>query len=704
MRHPIRCALVVLAALLVLAGGLAAQSTESAAALLRAAIDQATVDGDLKGAIKQYQAIVQKFSGDRGIVATALVRMAVCYQKLGDAEARTIYERVVREFADQPAAVEEARGQLTTLRMPALGANRGQALRLVWSGQDAFGSVRGSISPDGRFLTYLDQATRGGLAIRDLKDNTSRVLAQADGGSMYYAVFSPDGRRVAYTWATQSGREIRFDLRVVSASGVDSPRVVYRNEEMLFPRPFGWTPDAKHVLLLRSLRDGTNQIAFIGVEDGSTVVLKSIPWNYATLSLSPDGRFVAHDSIVGEANAPSEIFVIATDGSRETKIVSGPGVNSSPIWSPDGSRLLFISDRTGARSLWAVPMHDGRPAGPPALVKEAIGSRLQGITRDGTLYYLVSGASRSNVYVADLDATTKISTPPVIVSERFVNQNSAPVWSPDGERLAYLSLRGESGVALVIRGLKAGDERHAPLPKEVLTGNLVPGPRWFPDGRSLLLFGFVGNSAGLYYRVDAETGQAKIVHQAKGVSGNGGLGAFVISADGRSFFYIASQTTPHQGKTNLVQLDLETKHETIVASGTFNAVAISPDGWQLALHRHDGTPGGCHVDVMPAAGGELRSVVRTGNCNPNRLAWAPNGSLLFVRGGNAEPNVLWRVPAAGGSEEEIGASMRGQLMHPTAHPDGRRIAFGVFETAASEVWALENFLPARPKTSQTAKK
>jgi Tol biopolymer transport system component len=56
--------------------------------------------------------------------------------------------------------------------------------------------------------------------------------------------------------------------------------------------------------------------------------------------------------------------------------------------------------------------------------------------------------------------------------------------------------------------------------------------------------------------------------------------------------------------------------------------------------------------------------------------------------------VLWRVPAAGGEPEQIGISMPGQLDHPELSPDGRRITFAVFDTGASEVWTLENFLPA----------
>src|SRR5690348_2332255 len=72
---------------------------------LQAAQRTEAVDGRLDEAIDQYRAITTKYTSDRAVVATALVRMAGCYQKLGDAKARTIYERVVREFGDQQEAV-----------------------------------------------------------------------------------------------------------------------------------------------------------------------------------------------------------------------------------------------------------------------------------------------------------------------------------------------------------------------------------------------------------------------------------------------------------------------------------------------------------------------------------------------------------------------------------------------------------------------
>ncbi len=639
-------------ALVAVAVTFAAAQIDTARTMLEAARKTEVVDGDLKGAIEQYKKIVASAGTNRPLAAQALVRMAECYQKLGDADAQKIYERVVRDYADQKEAWADARARLATLQSPA-PAQASQTVRLAWSGQDAFGSVYGSISPDGRYLTFLDRGSRG-LAVRDLRESTSRVLAQGS-GSMFYAAFSPDGRQVAYAWATQSGKTIQYDLRIhsVTAGEATQPRIVYRNEETSAIRPFGWTPDGAHVLVLRSLKDGTNQIAMVGIPDGSVRVLKSLTWNYTTMSLSPDGRYIAYDALSGGNTAPSEIFVLAVDGSRETLVVQGPAGNGSPLWSPDGSRILFLSDRTGNNSLWAVPIAEGKPKGPAELVKADIGRvRLQGITRGGTLYYLVNGVLRSNIYTAELDAAMKATRPPAVVTDRFINSNSAPTWSPNGRSLAYLSSRGRGAggagaTVLVIRTVMTGEERDIPLPKEVLTGNLVPAPRWFPDGQSLLVLGYLSRGGGLFYRMDVASSKAEVVREAKGVSGNGGLGASAISLDGRTIFYIASASDPFAGDSNLIRFEIDSRRETVLKTGAFNSLALSPDGTQLVLHSFDGTPGGCHLEVMPVGGGESREVVRFGDCNPNQLTWSPNNDLLFVRGGNSAPNVLWRVPAAG---------------------------------------------------------
>ncbi len=85
---------------------------------LQAAIKTEIVDGNLRSAIEQYKKITELPNADRTTVATAILRMGQCHEKLGDThtqEARKAYERVVREYGDQTEAVKLAREKLSSL-------------------------------------------------------------------------------------------------------------------------------------------------------------------------------------------------------------------------------------------------------------------------------------------------------------------------------------------------------------------------------------------------------------------------------------------------------------------------------------------------------------------------------------------------------------------------------------------------------------
>src|SRR5512140_1136792 len=97
----------VIAVMLVAA---APQRNGQADVLFERAVQKETADGDLKGAIEMYRKLAA--GANRAVAAKALIRMGQCYEKLGDADARKAYERVVREFADQKDAVAEAHRRL----------------------------------------------------------------------------------------------------------------------------------------------------------------------------------------------------------------------------------------------------------------------------------------------------------------------------------------------------------------------------------------------------------------------------------------------------------------------------------------------------------------------------------------------------------------------------------------------------------------
>ena len=207
----------VIAAALVglMAGGvLLAQAPRSIDVQFKAAQHKEEVEGDLKGAIEQYQKIAQ--TSDRAVAAKALVRMAGCYEKLGQADAQKTYGRVVREFADQKDADAEARIRLAALNPGVFRANPiAMAVRQVWAGPDV--DVEGTPTPDGRLLTFIDWST-GDVAVRNLATGEKRRLTNKGPwtDSWEYGqwpVVSPDGEQVAHAWLN---REAFYDLRIRS--------------------------------------------------------------------------------------------------------------------------------------------------------------------------------------------------------------------------------------------------------------------------------------------------------------------------------------------------------------------------------------------------------------------------------------------------------------------------------------------------------
>jgi Tol biopolymer transport system component len=560
----------------------------------------------------------------------------------------------------------------------------------------------GSPSRDGRYLPFTDRST-GDLVIRDMAAGTSRRVPNVPGskGVASDPAISPDGRQVVYVFIDKD-----YSLRVAPLDGgqLAQPRVLLRQSTYI--QPHAWTPDGKQIIVTRTMEDATTQIAMVSVRDGSVHVIKSLLWEVPeSVSISPDGRYLAYDASPSQG-LPHDIFVLAVDGRRETAAVEGPASDYHPLWSPDGSRLVFLSTRTGTSSLWTLPVKDGRPIGAPELVRAYAASPL-GFTRDGTLLYQNSGtrAERNNVYLADLDQTLTVSKPAGLAGLRFIGSNHRAAWSPDGKNLAYFSFRERAdyptrlqSAVIVVQTIATGQERDVPIDLPVAPGDAAAPPKWFPDGRSVLVVSNEGQRPGHgYYRVDLASGKGELLHRTTG-SGRGPNHPD-LSANGKTIFYIDSDGPASFAR--LMRFDIAAQRETEVKHATagqsFTSVAVSPDGAQLAYLVSDRAESTSLV-VMPAqTTGEPRELFRavpwTGNVRFGVLAWTPDGrNLLFVRPAGADAQELWSVPAAGGEARKTGISMSG-IKSPALQPGGSRIVFSTFKAGVPEIWVLENFLP-----------
>lgn len=673
-----------------------AQKDEQAEVLMQAAHQKQLVEGQLEEAIQLYKRIVQEHPGNHAVAAKALLEMGQCYEKLGNTEARKAYERLVRDYGDQSEAAAQARARLAAISSKIASGNSEMVTRRVWASPGGY--VMGSVSPDGRYLSYADWATaEGDLVLRDLVTGKTRHLTnQSEGsGGAYFSAISPDGKQVAYTWLTESTGE----LRIVGLDG-SAPRILFSNKEV-GALPMDWSPDGKYVLsaLLRIRNQFQSQIALISAADGSVRVLKTFDWMFpGKMRFSPDGRYIAYDYPPQRDSENRDIFLLAADGSREIPLVQHPAEDQLLGWAPDGHHILFASDRSGSMSAWILPMAEGKPQGPPELVKQDIGpAQPLGFTRSGSYYYgLEIGAS--DVYTAEFDpAAGRVVTEPQKAPQRFVGANFSPAWSPDGRFLAYISSRqlGLFGHGVIsIHSLKTGEERD-------LSPSLLDlwGPiRWSPDGRSILVPGKDKKIQHDLYLVDAQTGDVKSTV---------GRGEAEISnpdwfPDGKRLLFLSQRREAATIIRAVVIRDLATGQEKVLfqpAAGVkIDDIALSHDGQQVAITLIEKETQSSLLKVLPVAGGEASELMRAKEPEVivgDSLSWSSDSRyIVFGKGratGQQLKTQLLAISSRGGEPHALGLAM--DSAHSLSFdPAGHRIAFAAGRTK-SEIWVMENFLP-----------
>jgi Tol biopolymer transport system component len=694
-------------ALALLAAGavLTAQSARSPEVLFKAAQHTEEIQGDLKAAIEEYRKTVAAAGANRALAAHALVRMAACYQKLGDAEAQRIYERVIRDYVDQRDAVTMARARLGGASLSE--RQKGITLRKVWDGHAAglSAAVLTTVSQDGRRLSYVPNKT-GTVNLHDLTTGSDRPVTIADGCGGPSAI-SRDGMQVAYEhYCGTYGSALR--LVHVQESGVPVSRLLFESADVAAITPLDVSPDGSSIAVTLVRKDRTKQIGLVSTESGSLRILKSVDWRGPTRAFfSPDGRDLAYDLPASDTSHQRDVFVLAVDASREIPVVVHPGNDVVMGWSPDGRQLLFASDRrSGAMGLWVLPFADRKPQGAPELITEGINSAWSmGVTASGGLYLGV-GAGDQDIAVVSIDlATGKQTGPPVRPIQSFIGTNLEPAWSPDGKFLAYVSWRTNNPIfgdprILAIRSVDTGDTRE-------LRPNLVYFDQisWAPDGRALVTAGTDLKGRNWIFRIDAQTGDATtIVALPPGFE----RACPQWSPDGTHIYYRVPLKADGTGRdVAFMERTLASGAEREIARGDLGSINLSPDGRWIAAQKADPSMQSHTVVIMPVDGGPTRDLLRT--TESQRLVrfagmpWTPDGRNVLVRkilSGDMRQSTseLWLVPITGAPPRKLdvdvsqwAAGNRGII---SLSPDGRQIAF-LTGQENSEVWALENFLPAR---------
>ena len=585
-------------------------------------------------------------------------------------------------FVQRGQLPSRARKQAVLLLAIALTA-AGSEPRLVWSAANT--NLLGGPSQDGRFLSFVDTAT-GDLALLEVATGKSRRLTTNTPGSGQFAYFSsisPDGKRIAYAWFNE---EKFYDLRVLNIDSDAEPVTLFRNEEAGFVQPCAWSPDGRQILTLLFRKDNISQIALVtAVTPSQTRVLKSLAWVYPNkMDFSPDGRLVVYDNPAGAEAAQRDIFALRVDGGGETRLVADPANDIFPVWTADGKAILFASDRGGGAGIWRQAVEGGKPAGAAVPVKANAGRVLSlGMTRNGEYFY-GRRAGSTDVQVAKIDlAKDKVAEPPKRATIGFAGMTSAPAWSSDGKRLAFLVRLANENFGQESRGIgivEGGRER-------LLTPKLahIERVQWSTDGASLLASGSDRQNRSGLYRVDAATGEVTPLVQHRASSYRGLDGVWTPKEQSLLYVYQSEirERLPGDGT------------ETVVyradAGARLSHLALSPAGRWLSFVAAFGKPGGREeVCVMDWKKGEARTIASLQQGGVLGLEWAPDStSVLVTTPGSAGP-ILWRASLDGGQPQRLSIALE-RVDGIRLHPDGRQAAFTTGGVHA-EVWVM----PVRP--------
>jgi Tol biopolymer transport system component len=659
-----------LAHLFVLSGlALQAQNTD---VLLQRGIQKETVDGDLKGAMELYKRAAKQ-AGNRASAAKALLRLAECYEKQGDQEARKTYEQITREFADQAEVVSVARTRLGG----GAGARQVQ-VRKVWDGPLMGNS--GTPSPDGRYLSFVHWAT-GNPALYDLATRQTRLLTNESDWLNYKGfsdriVFSPDGKQVVYWW-WGGGDGAGGQLRLQSVAG-GPPRVIYESKDTSIGA-LAWLPAGTHILGAKGSRPKT--LVLVPVAGGAVKELGISDLDHYTSGLSPDGRYLAvtRTSKPGDRNVSVVPLADGTPNGTEWPLISDLSDDILLGWAPSGNAVLFSSDRTGSTNAYLLPVKDGRAAGAPVSVRDNIG-RVQaaGFDRTGRFYYHPNDTGGAyDVHIASVDpATGKLTGAPVKIPAARTGRHRDSVFSPDGKTIAYYRGRAvPQEWDLVFFDVATATE-------SVIPGGSGPtGLVWLPNGTLL-----ASSGAGKVTRVDRE--QKQFVDYPVSVQGTTAGSTRSCKAGTR----IQRQGTKYELVSLLEGKKWEIRSDAITPSSE-PALDISPDCRQLAWTDDARNA----LVVGPSAGGEARVLVRlpAGERIDRRLwsiRWTADGRHIFFKKYRSydKPLEIWRVPASGG--EAVFTGIAGDwLEHITVNADGSRIAW-TGGRHNFEAWLMENFL------------
>jgi Tol biopolymer transport system component/DNA-binding winged helix-turn-helix (wHTH) protein len=378
-----------------------------------------------------------------------------------------------------------------------------------------------SLSPDGKSIVYASRATGNwDIYLQRVGGKNPVNLTRDSEADDTQPAFSPQGDQITFRSERDGG-----GIFLMGGTGENVKRLTYFG---YYP---AWSPDGREIVCASAtffdpkVRLSTqSQLYSVSVATGAKRLIATPGTSLAMQpSWSPHGNRIAYWALVG---SQLDVLTVPVGGGEPVAVTHDLAVDWNPVWSPDGAYLYFVSDRGGSMNLWRVAIdeksgtvlgalepvtapssetgflsfsHSGHQITYAARSRtgnimrvgfdpshEAVVGQLASVTQgsraavepsvspDGEWIAFYNSGKHENLFVVRKDGTGLRQLTDSVYSDR------RPVWSPDGEFLAFQSNRSGKFEVWVIRSDGSGLRQLTFTPDPY-----VVHPVWSPDGKRL---------------------------------------------------------------------------------------------------------------------------------------------------------------------------------------------------------------------------